>query len=72
MYTQLQQAIDWEAYQQVFATNRALPDGERPKSDAEKTDQSMVCFSRQVGRNLGPFFEAWGGTDFADCPRLDL
>ena len=60
MYEQLQQAFGWEAYRQVFATYRALQDDERPKSDAEKRDQWLMRFSRQVGRNLGPFFEAWG------------
>ena len=60
MYEQLQQAFGWDAYRQVFATYRALPDYERPTSDDEKRDQWLVRFSRQVGRNLGPFFEAWG------------
>ena len=60
MYEQLQQEFGWDAYQQVFATYRALPDSERPKNDGEKRDQWMVRFSRQVGRNLGPFFESWG------------
>ena len=60
MYEQMQQAFGWDAYREVFATYRALPDSERPKSDDEKRDQWLVHFSRQVGRNLGPFFEAWG------------
>ena len=60
MYAQMRQEFGWDAYRQVFATYRALPDAERPKSDDEKRDQWLVRFSRQVGRNLGPFFEAWG------------
>lgn len=60
MYEQIQQGFGWDAYRDVFATYRALPDAERPKSDDEKRDQWLVRFSRQVGRNLGPFFEAWG------------
>ena len=60
MYAQMQQEFGWDAYRQVFATYRALPDAERPKSDNEKRDQWLVRFSRHVGRNLGPFFEAWG------------
>ena len=60
MYEQMQQAFGWDAFRQVFATYRALADAERPKSDDEKRDQWLVRFSRQVGRNLGPFFEAWG------------
>ena len=60
MYEQLLWEFGWDAYRAVFATYRALPEAERPKTDDEKRDQWMVRFSRQVGRNLGPFFEAWG------------
>jgi hypothetical protein len=60
MYMQLQEAFGWEAYKAVFAEYRDLPADERPKTDDEKRDQWLVRFSRTVGRNLGPFFEAWG------------
>ncbi len=60
MYVQMQEAFGWDTFRQVFATYRALRDAARPKSDGEKRDQWLVRFSRQVGRNLGPFFEAWG------------
>ena len=60
MYAQMQEAFGWDAYREVFATYLALPEDERPKSDDEKRDQWLVHFSRHVGRNLGPFFEAWG------------
>ena len=60
MYVQLQQAFGWDAFKAVFAEYRALPEDQRPKSDDEKRDQWMVRFSRQIGRDLGPFFEAWG------------
>jgi hypothetical protein len=60
MYHQLRVGFGWEAYQKVFAEYRDLPRGERPKTDQDKRDQWMVRFSRTVGRNLGPFFEAWG------------
>jgi hypothetical protein len=60
MYVQLEQAFGWEAYRHVFAQYNTLPDGERPQTDLDKRDQWMVRFSREVGRNLGPFFEAWG------------
>ncbi len=60
MYVQLRQAFGWEAFQTVFAEYRNRASGERPKSDSEKRDQWMVRFSRQVGRNLGPFFQGWG------------
>ena len=60
MYAQLQEKFGWEAFQQVFAEYLHLPDADRPKSDDDKRDQWLVRFSRTVGRNLGPFFEAWG------------
>lgn len=60
LYIQLQQGLGWETYKKVFAEYRRLPDGERPKTDAEKRDQWMVRFSRASGHNLGPFFQAWG------------
>lgn len=60
MYAQMQEAFGWDACRQVFATYRALSDEERPKNDDEKRDQWLVRFSRQVGRNLGPFFQTWG------------
>jgi hypothetical protein len=60
MYIQLRQAFGWEAYRKVFAEYRALPAEQRPKTDDEKRDQWLVRMSRTVGRNLGPFFQAWG------------
>lgn len=60
MYAQLREAFGWDAYKRVFAAYRALPAGEHPRNDDERRDQWMVRFSRAVGRNLGPFFEAWG------------
>jgi hypothetical protein len=60
MYLQLQEAFGWEAFKKVFAEYRDLPADQRPKTDAEKRDQWMTRFSKAVGRNLAPFFEAWG------------
>lgn len=60
MYVQLQRAFGWETFKRVFAEYRALPRDQRPKNDDERRDQWMVRFSRSCGRNLGPFFQAWG------------
>lgn len=60
MYEQLQQAFGWDTFKTLFRKYRALPDAERPETDLEKRDRWMVEFSRQTGRNLGPFFQAWG------------
>lgn len=59
MYIQMQKAFGWEPFKKVFAEYRALAPDERPGSDEAKRDQWLVRFSRAVGRNLGPFFEAW-------------
>jgi hypothetical protein len=59
-YVELQQAFGWEAFQSVFAEYLKLPESQQPKSDDEKRDVFLVRFSRQVQRNLGPFFQAWG------------
>jgi len=60
MYVQLQEAFSWETYKKVFAAYDKLPAERRPKTDAEKRDLWLVTFSRAAGRNLGPFYEAWG------------
>jgi hypothetical protein len=60
MYEQLQQAFGWNTFKTLFRKYRALPDAERPQTDLEKRDRWMVEFSRQTGKNLGPFFQAWG------------
>ncbi len=60
MYEQLQQAFGWDTFKVLFRNYRALPDSERPKTDLEKRDRWLVEFSRQTGKNLGPFFQAWG------------
>ena len=60
MYIQLQQAFGWKPFTKVFAEYRGLSDQERPRTDNEKRDQWLTRFSRAVGRDLGPFFQAWG------------
>jgi hypothetical protein len=57
MYVQLREAFGWDAFKKVFAGYR---EGPQPGSDDEKRDEWMVRFSRAIGKNLGPFFEAWG------------
>lgn len=59
-YHQLVQAFGWEPFTAVFADYRSLSKDERPRDDDARRDQFLVRFSREVGRNLGPFFEAWG------------
>jgi hypothetical protein len=74
MYIQLRQAFGWEAFKKVFAEYRALPGDQRPQSDDDKRDQWLTRLSRTVGRNLGPFFQAWGvpTSDSARSALADL
>jgi hypothetical protein len=60
MYVQLQESFGWETFKKLFAEYRKLPGRERPRSDNDKRDQWMVRFSRAIGKDLGPFFQAWG------------
>ncbi|MHC4947716.1 MAG: M60 family metallopeptidase [Planctomycetota bacterium] len=60
MYIQVKDAFGWDVFRRVFAEYRALADDERPRTDDEKRDQWLVRLSRATGRNLGPFFTAWG------------
>lgn len=60
MYVQLQHEFGWAAYFEVFDAYLHLEESERPRTDAEKRDQWLLRFSRAVGRDLGPFFQAWG------------
>ena len=58
-YAQLRAAFGWEPFRQFFrqAQGDSAP---RPTNDQEKRDQWVTRFSLIVGRNLGPFFQAWG------------
>jgi hypothetical protein len=74
MYAQLQHAFGWDAFRRVFAEYRDLPADQRPAADTARRDQWLVRFSRAVGRNLGPFFQAWGvpTSDEARASLADL
>lgn len=60
MYLQLEEAFGWPTFQKVFTEYRNLPREQKPKNDDAKRDQWLVRFSTACGKNLGPFFDAWG------------
>jgi hypothetical protein len=60
MYAQLVEGFGWETFKKVFAQYRDLPKDQRPRGEEQERDQWMVRFSQACGRNLGPFFDAWG------------
>lgn len=59
MYIEMIEEFGWEPFQKVFAEYRTISEDARPKTDDDKRDQWMVRFSKTVGRDLGPFFQAW-------------
>jgi hypothetical protein len=60
MYMELYEGFGWKPFERVFADYRTLPRTQRPSSEEAKRDQWLVQFSRATGKNLGPFFQAWG------------
>lgn len=58
MYAQVREAFGWEPFTKAFAQYRLDPT--HPATDDAKRDLWMVRLSRTTGRNLGPFFVAWG------------
>ena len=60
MYSMMQEEFGWEPFTKVFKEYRAADKSELPKNDDDKRDQWMVRMSKMVGKDLGPFFDAWG------------
>jgi len=60
MYSQMREAFGWEPFTQVFGEYRTLTRAQLPKNELEQHSQWMVRMSKATGRNLGPFFKAWG------------
>lgn len=60
MYLQIREAFGWEPFKQAFAAYQKLPGPKRPKSEEQKRDMWLVQMSTTTGKNLGPFFQAWG------------
>ncbi|MFU8828151.1 MAG: M60 family metallopeptidase, partial [Phycisphaerales bacterium] len=67
-YALLWHAFGWDAFRETFRAYDHLPPGDRPRTDAEKRDLFVITFSRTVGRNLAPYFKAWG---IPLTPRVD-
>ncbi|HEY1084606.1 MAG TPA: M60 family metallopeptidase, partial [Prosthecobacter sp.] len=59
-YIQLVQAFGWESWRAYLYSFANAEFGPAPKSDDEKRDQFLVRYSKITGKNLGPFFDAWG------------
>ena len=58
MDAQIREAFGWEPFTKVFGQYRT--EKLDPKSEIAQHDEWMKRLSRATGRNLGPFFVAWG------------
>ncbi len=60
LYQQVREEFGWEPYKKVFAEYHAMPRDEQPRSQQDRRDMWLVRMSEATGRDLGPFFAAWG------------
>lgn len=58
MYDQIRAEFGWEPFKKAFVNYHRLK--LNPKDEAARRDTWMVQISEATGRNLGPFFTAWG------------
>ncbi len=58
MYAQLREAFGWAPFTKAFSEYRRL--NLRPRGEIAQHDAWMTQMSEATGRNLGPFFTAWG------------
>lgn len=59
-YIQLVQAFGWESWNKYLHSFADPSHGPAPKGDDESRDQFLVRYSKITGKNLAPFFDAWG------------
>jgi hypothetical protein len=59
-YAQLRAGFGWEPFEQFFRSYQTDASSNLPTTDQQKRDQWVTRFSNVVGKNLGPFFQAWG------------
>lgn len=59
-YAQLIDAFGFDTLKKVIRSYQGTDLGPLPRSDDEKRDQWMIRYSKISGKNLGPFFDAWG------------
>lgn len=59
-FEQLKDGFGWDTYKQFIHDYNAVPEAARPVTDEAKRDGWLVRYSKLTGRNLGPFFQAWG------------
>ena len=60
MFRQIQADFGWDMFKRAFKkfNEKGKPSAE--KTDGEKIDGMVLCFSEAAGRDMMPFFRAWG------------
>lgn len=71
MYLQIREAFGWEPFKHAFAAYQTLPRDQRPHTDDQKRDLWLFQISNATGKNLGPFFQAWG-VPTSDAARASI
>ena len=59
-FIRLTDEFGWDSMKKFFRSYDDPNLGPKPKSDEEKRDQWMVRYSKIIGKNLGPYFDACG------------
>ncbi len=59
-YAQLYTGFGWEPFRQFFRQYQTDLPANLPTTDQQERDQWVTRFSNIVGKNLGPFLNAWG------------
>lgn len=59
-YAELREAFGWEPFGQFFRQYQTDLAANLPTTDQQERDQWVTRFSSIVGKNLGPFLNAWG------------
>ena len=70
-YALLWHEFGFEAFHRVFRAYDTLPANQRPAEDGAKRDTFVITISRAVGRNLEPYFRAWG-VPLSERPAREL
>ncbi len=59
-YAMLWHTFGWDAFRTAFRSYDDLTPAQHPKTDQDKRDEFVIRMSLAVGRNLEPYFRAWG------------
>ena len=59
-YALLWHNFGWDAFRATFRDYDNIPQADRPRNDDDKRDEFVIRFSTTVGKNLTPYFQAWG------------